>query len=98
VYTDTTNAPKIMLEYEPDRPEGITFLNTFIDTANVVHTYRQVTTRRWEFRGLTQAAADSIAARLTDTNTTAKSARASDAGHYNVSVVEQTRTGWSPPA
>ncbi len=94
MYTDTTNAPKVYLEYEPARREGLTYMRYPSDTAPVV-LGRQVTTTRYEFRGLTKAAADSIALAKTDTHTTAKSGRASDAGHYTVSVVTQTTTSYT---
>jgi len=90
-YTDTTNAPKIYLESEPSRRESVSISS---DTGLVGKT-RQVTTTRYEFRGLTRAAADSIAAAKTDTNTTAKSERMNDAGAYKVSVVDQTIGAWS---
>ena len=93
-YTDTTNAPKVYLESEPSRPEGLTYFRYATDTAPVYRT-RTVTTTRYEWRGLTRAAADSIAAAKTDTVTTCKSERMNDANAYKVSVVVQTKTAYS---
>ena len=90
-FTDTATAPKIYLESEPARRESISFSS---DTGLVGKT-RQITTVRYEWRGLTKAAADSIAAAKTDTNTTAKSERMNDANGYKVSVVDQTIGAWS---
>ena len=90
-FTDTTNAPKVYLEYEPSRPEAVSF-STDTGLANKT---RQVTTTRYEFRGLTRAAADSIAAAKSDTVTTAKSERMTPAGAYKVLVNVQSKTAWS---
>jgi hypothetical protein len=86
-YTDTSTAPKVYLDYEPTRAEKYSIV---AGTKT-----RTVTTTRYEFRGLTKAAADSIALAKTDTNTTAKSERMNDAGAYKVSVVEQTIGAWA---
>lgn len=94
-YTDTATAPKIYLEYEPKRPEGLTYYVGAPGDTEAVALTRQVTTTRYEFRGLTKAAADSIADAKVDTYTTAKAERMNDAGAYKVSVVEQTITEWS---
>lgn len=91
MYTDTTNAPKVYLEYEPGRPVPVSYST---DTGMVGKTRRETTTR-YEFRGLTRAAADSIAAAKSDTSTTARSVRISNAGHYNVEVTAQSFTAWS---
>ena len=87
-------APKVYLEYEPQRPEPITFLNTFV-SSTPISTYRQVTTQRYEYRGMTRAAAESAAAALVSATVTAKAERENDAGAWKVSVVEQTIGAWS---
>lgn len=92
MFSDTTNAPKVYLENEPSRREGLTYI-ALTDAPQI--RYRQVSTVRYEFRGLTRAAADAIAAAKTDAHTTAKSERMNDAGMYKVSVTTQTVTTWA---
>lgn len=93
MFSDTTNAPKVYLENEPSRREGLTYVASDTDAPQVKT--RQVTTTRYEFRGLTKAAAESIAAAKVDTTTTAKSERMNDAGMYKVSIVTKTVTAYT---
>ena len=90
-FTDTTNAPKVYTEYVPDRPQAVSFST---DTGLVGKT-RSVTNTQYEFRGLTRAAANSIALAKADTVTTTKSARSSPAGHYTVTINVQSETAWA---
>lgn len=90
-YTDTTSAPKIQTEYVPTRPESVSIST---DTG-LVGKKRQVTNTQTEWRGLSQAAADSIALAKADTVTTSKSVRTSNAGHYKVVINVENTTAWS---
>ena len=92
MFTDTSSAPKVYLEYEPSRPEGLTYIARDTDVPQA--RFRQVTTTRYEFRGLTRAAADSIAAAKVDTNTTAKAERMGQPDMWRVAIVTQTTTSW----
>ena len=85
-------APKVYLDYDPTRKEGITYLN---DDGTGLNTYRLVTTRRYEYRGMTRAAAESAATSLTTGDVTAIAQRADNANSWNVLVVEQTFGPWT---
>ena len=84
-------APKVYLENEPSRPESVSFST---DTGLVGKT-RQITTSRYEYRGMTRAAAESAAATLASATVTSKAERENDANAWKVSVVEQTIGAWS---
>ncbi len=89
-YTDTTNAPKVVLE-TVERRENIS-LST--DTG-LAGKYRTITNIKSEFRGLTQAAADSIASAKQDSNTNAVSARENNGGAYKVVITDNTIGAWT---
>jgi hypothetical protein len=84
-------APKVYLENEPSRREPVAFST---NTALVGKT-RQITTSRYEYRGMTRAAAESAAATLASATVTAKAERENDANAWKVAVVEQTIGAWS---
>jgi hypothetical protein len=102
MFTDTSSAPKIMIE-------GISYrqpLSFYVlaDSTAPTGFHRTVSEINYEFRYLTYAAADSIAAAkqalsspFTDSYiVTARWVRSYDDGGYNVKVNEKRKTGWTP--
>jgi hypothetical protein len=96
-FTDTTNAPRILTEgYRIRQP-----LPWFVSDSTSPRGYhRDIAETHYEFRGLTQAAADSIAAQRKSLTTgyayqvDARWFRLNDAGGYGVQVVEKTTGAW----
>jgi hypothetical protein len=84
-------APKVYLESEPSRREPVSFSTNL----GLVGKTRQITTSRYEYRGMTRASAESAAASLASATVTAKAERMTDANAWKVSVVEQTIGAWS---
>ena len=84
-FTSILTAPKVYLDNEPNRRESVSFST---DTGLVGKT-RLVSTERYEYWGMTRAAAESAAGSLVSDTVTAKAERENDAGAWKVSVVEQ---------
>ena len=94
-FTDTSSAPKVYTRryYNYEKAQYLAQ-----DTAGIItvgQKHRTVTFDEYEFRGLTEAAADTIAAGLADTYTIASAERMNDAGMWRVAVVEQTYGAWT---
>jgi len=89
-YTDTTNAPKIVQETS-FRTEYITV--QIGESSFELHA--DVTTRNYRWVGLTQAAADSIAAAKASGRVNARSVRMNDAGMFAVEVSADSYGAWS---
>jgi len=94
-FTDTTNAPKVYLR-RYNANENATVVGQ--DTSGAVtltNRSRTVDINHYEFRGLTEAAADTIATGLRDTNTDAHAERMNDAGMWRVSVISKSYGAWA---
>lgn len=98
MFTDTTNAPKIMLTGYRYRAHSAFYI---ADSTSFKGYYRDISSKDYEFRGLTYAAADSIAATYKsktsgDSIYDAYWARQNDAGMYLVHVTQQViPTAWT---
>jgi len=90
-FTSILTAPKVHLEFEPIRRESATF-NIGTGTVTAV---RNVTTRRYEYRGMTRFDAEDEAELLAaKAGTTAIAVRENENNAWKVSVVEQTFGPW----
>lgn len=89
-YTDTTNAPKVYLKQDAYYEK----VSISTDTG-MVGKQRIVSRDEYEWRGLTEAAAKSIATAKGDTNTQATAVKENQAGAWKVVVTDETIGSWS---
>jgi hypothetical protein len=98
-FNDTTNAPKIMTEgYRYTDAAPFTIVS---DSSSPTGYSREISEVHYEFRWLTFAAADSIAAARKSLSSPAHKIdaswfRMSDNGAYGVRVIEKIVTMWTP--
>lgn len=96
-FTDTTNCPKIMTAgYRYRQPLPFVIV---ADSAAPLGYHREIQDIQYEYRGLTYAAADSIAAAKKSVSVDSHTVdaawfRENDAGAYGVRVAEHIRTAW----
>ena len=96
-FTDTTNCPKIVTAgYRYRQTMPFTIVG---DSASPRGYHREIQDRQYEFRGLTFAAADSIAAAKKNASVDSHTIdaayfRENDAGAYGVRIAEHIRSAW----
>lgn len=90
-FSDTTHAPKIYTEMV-----NLTEKVSITTDTGLADKTRTVSIDQYEFRGLTEAASDTIAtAKAAETNTNAAAFRMNDAGAFGVRVTKSTLSAWS---